>query len=157
MRIRPERPADAEAVRQLLIAAFDRLDEAHLADALRAEGVVEQALVAEDGAEIVGVMFLSRLDAPFPARVLAPLAVAPLWQGHGIGSALVRAAEGPAIFVAGEPEFYARHGFSADAAAGYACAFAGPYLMVRAAPDTPPTGRIFWPRAFSAAGSSDPR
>lgn len=56
---------------------------------------------------------------------LAPLAVLPGRQGWGIGSALVRAALArakevgwAAAFVLGDPAYYGRFGFAADAARG---------------------------------------
>lgn len=58
-------------------------------------------------------------------------------QGRGIGSALIR--EGLAraeaggwrgVFGLGEPAYYRRFGFDAEAARGFASPYAGPFLMV---------------------------
>ncbi|MCU0832090.1 MAG: N-acetyltransferase [Rhizobiaceae bacterium] len=58
------------------------------------------------------------------ALLLGPLAVAPEHQGAGIGKALMQMAIGEAlgrgfssIILVGDPEYYARFGFSADLAA----------------------------------------
>ncbi|QUS35617.1 GNAT family N-acetyltransferase [Falsirhodobacter algicola] len=159
MKIRREVSEDIADVRALLTDAFGRTAEADLADALRPEAAL--SLVAEADGEVTGHLMLSPLDAPFRACALAPVAVAPLWQGRGIGTALIRAAmdmaDCDAIFVLGDPEFYGQLGFRADLAAGYACAYAGPHLMIHARHEVPATGRILYPQAFSAAGSSDPR
>lgn len=148
--IRPEGPGDAAQVRRVVEAAFGRAEEADLVDALRSEALL--SLVAEEEGEVAGHLMLSALEAPFAACALAPLAVEPLWQRHGVGTALVREAIGrtgcAAMFVLGEPRFYERFGFSADLAAGYACAFSGPYFQVLPLRDIPPTGRILYPQAF---------
>ncbi|WP_435167789.1 GNAT family N-acetyltransferase [Falsirhodobacter sp. 1013] len=159
MKIRSETPEDHQKISELLAAAFQGADESTLVDALRPEALL--SLVAEEEGEIVGHAMLSRLEAPFVACALAPLSVAPLWQEQGIGSALVREvcrqATCDAIFLRGDPAFYGRFGFRADLAAGYACAFAGPFFLVKPLRDIPATGRILYPRAFSVAGSSGPR
>nr|WP_280517727.1 N-acetyltransferase [Falsirhodobacter halotolerans] len=120
---------------------------------LRSEGAVAAERVAEHGGEITGAALLARLEAPFPALALAPIAVAPMWQGQGIGADLVRAAlsaaEGAAVFVLGDPAYYGRFGFSAERAAGYVCAYAGPAFLVHGPQDMPATGRILFPQAFS--------
>ncbi len=150
--VRPCREEDAEALRALISASFGRNDEADLVDRLRMDGDLAHCLLAEHQCELTGAVVLSRLDAPFPAYALAPVAVAPLWQGQGIGSALVRAAltaAGPAgVFVLGDPDYYTRFGFSGERAAGYVSVYAGPAFMVHGPDDLPPTGRILYPQAF---------
>lgn len=150
--IRAARPEDHTGIAGLLRRAFDGDGEAELVTALRPAAI---ELVAERDGELQGHILLSPLEAPFRALALAPLAVEPIWQGQGIGSALIRRAiadaEGwDAIIVLGDPAYYARFGFSVEEAAGYACAYAGPFLMVLALRDVPATGRIVYPQAFSA-------
>ncbi|WP_045390778.1 GNAT family N-acetyltransferase [Falsirhodobacter sp. alg1] len=154
VRIRAETPEDYPEIDNIVRAAYGRVAEAALIDALRSDGAVQLALVAEWQQEIVGHVLLATLDAPFSACAMAPLAVAPLWQDQGIGTALVMAALEAhpcnAVFVRGAEEYFGRFGFSSAKAAGYACAFAGPSLLVRAADDVPPTGQLFYPQAFAA-------
>lgn len=64
-----------------------------------------------------------REDASWTGFILAPLAVLPDQQGHGVGDALVRdglarvrAAGAKACFVYGDPAYYGRFGFTAEAA-----------------------------------------
>ncbi|MDB6453144.1 GNAT family N-acetyltransferase [Falsirhodobacter sp. 20TX0035] len=159
MKIRPEALEDHQKITELVAVAYQGAEESTLVDALRPDAHL--SLVAEDEGEIVGHALLSPLEAPFAAGALAPLSVAPLWQGQGIGGALVREvcrlAPCDAIFLRGDPAFYGRFGFRADLAAGYACVFAGPFFLVKPLRDIPATGRVLYPRAFSAAGSSGPR
>ncbi|GGA98328.1 N-acetyltransferase [Brucella endophytica] len=62
-----------------------------------------------------------------PALLLGPLAVDPAYEGHGIGSALMRHAVKEAarlghgaILLVGDPEYYARFGFSGEKVGGLA-------------------------------------
>lgn len=124
--MRPERPEEVAAVREVNVRAFPTATEAELIEALRAEGahVPELCLVALDGSgeDVLGHIFFSRarLDTGAPLLVLAPMAVDPARQRDGIGGALVRealrrapaAAPGvPLVSVLGHPEYYPRFGF----------------------------------------------
>ncbi|GLK84868.1 GNAT family N-acetyltransferase [Ancylobacter defluvii] len=137
MLIRDEQPGEAAAIHALVRDAFDGPDEADLINRLRAAGDAIVSFVAEEDGEIVGHILLSPIAAAFPALALAPLAVGPDRRAHGIGGELVRHAIGHAgamgwraIFVLGDPAYYQRFGFSAEAAAGFASPYAGPHLMV---------------------------
>lgn len=160
--IRPETPADAPAVAALLTAAFGGPAEAGLVAALRTAGDAAIALVAEDPAGgIAGHILLSPMQAPFPALSLAPLAVAPGRQGAGLGAALVRAALARAeaegwrgVFVLGDPAYYGRFGFTADAAAGFESLYAGPAFQALALGGPLPAraGAAVHAPAFAALG-----
>ncbi|MDX6751360.1 N-acetyltransferase [Geminicoccaceae bacterium 1502E] len=136
MIIREERPADHPALRALLEAAFGGPAEADLVDALRRDGDIAIALVAELEEGPAGHLVLSRMRAPPGTLGLAPLAVKPSRQGSGLGSALVEAglaracSEGwQGVFVLGEPAFYGRFGFTAAQAAPFRSPFSGPFLQ----------------------------
>jgi putative acetyltransferase len=130
MRIRPEEPGDRERVFAVEAAAFERPLEARLVEALRACARPTLSLVAELDGELVGHVFFSPVSiegvAGAPACAgLGPLAVLPARQGRGVGSALVR--EGlrrcpilgwKAVFLLGEPAYYARFAFVLAAARG---------------------------------------
>jgi len=128
--IRPERPADVAAVREIHQLAFPSDAEARLVDALRASGQALVSLVAERRGELVGhVLFTPvTLEPPGPPGAgLAPIAVRPSWQRRGIGGALVReglaacAAMGIAfVVVLGDPGYYGRFGFRRASARGLA-------------------------------------
>ena len=161
MPIRDETEADHAAVARLHGLAFGGDAEARLVDALRRSGAAAVSLVAESGGVVVGHVLLSKLDAPEGALALAPLAVLPDRQRRGVGSALVRAAlararEGgwAAVFVLGDPAYYGRFGFSADAARGYASPYAGEHFMVAplGAEPLPVVGAVLHPEPFAALG-----
>jgi putative acetyltransferase len=157
--IRPEAPADIEAVRSVEEAAFGRPDEAGLVDRLRADGDLVLSLIATQGQLVVGHVALSRMEAPFAAVGLGPVATLPDRQRAGIGQSLIkeaiawaRGAGWEAMFVLGDPAYYERFGFDAAAAAGFSSPYAGPYLMVLALSDGLPEtrGRIEYAPAFGA-------
>ena len=84
------------------------------------------ALVARDGGKLVGSVRLWHVKAGGkPALLLGPLAVDPAAQGEGVGAGLMRLAIARAgmighdgIILVGDPEYYERFGFTADATGG---------------------------------------
>jgi putative acetyltransferase len=130
--IRAERPDDQRAIFAVVEAAFDSAIEARLVDLIResANFEPELSLVAEIDGRIVGHVMVSRValhDVASQHRIcsLAPLAVAPDFQGRGVGSALVRAVAAkvdergePLIVLEGSPAYYGRFGFESSVAHG---------------------------------------
>jgi predicted N-acetyltransferase YhbS len=127
--LRDERAADVPAREALLDAALGPARTLKSSERLRsgrlpAEGL---ALVAEDGeGRLVGTVWLWNVSAGGrPALLLGPLAVDETCRGAGVGAALVRLALSraedaghAAVILVGDPEYYARFGFTADATAG---------------------------------------
>lgn len=167
--IRPESGDDVEAVRAVHLAAFPTAAEADLVTRLREDFDSEISLVAERSGEIVGHVLLSRMSVSgasqaFRALGLGPVGVLPGYQGSGVGSDLIRSALAIArtlgeelVFVLGEPEYYTRFGFTAEAAAPFASPYAGPYFMAfwlrpNAAP--PIHGKADYAPAFAGLGDS---
>ncbi len=126
MEIKSERPEDYQAVEGLVKKAFvcaghSDGNEHNLVARLRETVgfVSELSLVAFDGGELIGHVMLTEIKLnDLRVLALAPLAVLPLYQGKGIGSALLEAALTKAAamgydaaVVLGEPEYYARFGF----------------------------------------------
>ncbi len=121
--IRPEQPADAEAIHDVNAQAFGRVEEAVLIDILRKRGAVTLSLVAVEGKQVVGhVLFtpitIESQHSHAPALGLGPVAVLPSHQRKGIGSALIstglehcRSAGHDAVVVLGSPDYYPRFGF----------------------------------------------
>jgi putative acetyltransferase len=161
--IRLEGAGDHAAVRDLLLRAFPGPAEADLVDALRAAGDLILALVAEGGS-VVGMIGFSRVTiagSSLRAAALAPVAVAPERQRHGLGSALIReglarlrAAGEDLILVLGEPAFYARFGFERRHAARLRTPYDGPYLqaMPLNGRGLKAEGAVHYAPAFSALG-----
>lgn len=160
MTMRPATPGDAAAIRALLLDCFPGPGEADLVEALRAAGDAPVELVANEGEEIVGHVMFSRMDAPFPALALAPVAVAATRRRRGSAAALIRegleiarSAGWKGVFVLGDPAYYGRFGFDAAMASGFDSPYAGPYLMALALDgDTLPAarGRLRHATAFGA-------
>ncbi|MGB5087358.1 MAG: N-acetyltransferase [Methylocystis silviterrae] len=137
--LRAETPEDHSAIHGLLVAAFDRCGEAELVEALRKEGDLVFGGVAAVNGVIVGHAALSRMNAPFPALGLGPVAVAAAYRGKGIANALLRWSlaraqddQWRAIFVLGDGAFYGRFGFRPELAAGFDTPYAGPHFMALA-------------------------
>jgi putative acetyltransferase len=162
--IRPAEAKDAAGIRAVHLAAFPTPIEADLVEALVREGDAVVSLVAERQGEIVGHVLLSRMQVTGDGRELralglAPVGVLPGFQGGGIGSALIEGALGVAramgeelVFLLGEPDYYTRFGFSAEAAAPFASPYAGPWFMalpLRPGFALPASGVAAYARAFS--------
>src|SRR3990167_9069046 len=96
--IRPETPADAAAIATLTTAAFLNAPhpshtEAFIVNALRRAGALSASLVAEQGGELVGHVATSPVgvsDGTPGWHGLGPISVLPVYQGQGIGSALMQ-------------------------------------------------------------------
>lgn len=132
--IRHARAADHPAIAEVITAAFGRADEAELVARLREDGDAVFELVAEADGAVVGHIFFSRLwaDRPELYGALAPLAVTPAFQNQGVGGKLVKSGLEYArefgchgLLVLGDPAYYGRFGFSAEAARDVAAPFAG--------------------------------
>ena len=124
-RVRPARASDFVDIHGVVASAFGQEDEAQFVERLRTRSawLPGLALVARSSAQpqrpIAGFAALSRVTVGGrPALALAPVAVAPEWQGQGAASALVR--EGIAravgrgerlVLVLGDPRYYGRFGF----------------------------------------------
>ena len=121
-------------MRRLLTEAFaDDGRVGGLAQALhaRADRPVDCTLVAESNGELVGHVQLSRawIDAEpalVEALVLSPLGVAPAHQRRGVGRALCESAlaharrrHSPAVFLEGDPSYYARLGWQRASERGF--------------------------------------
>jgi putative acetyltransferase len=136
MIVRSESPVDIAGIRVVEEAAFLQSAEADLVGDLRAAGDSVFSLVAVEGETVTGHAMFSRLQAPFPALALGPVAVLPDRQRMGVGSRLIRegiarseAAGWLGIFVLGDPAFYRRFGFDVGKASGFISPYAGPHLM----------------------------
>ncbi len=126
LEIRSETPSDYGAVADIHIQAFGyRGDEAVIVALLRQRHAYDPdlSLVAVADGEIAGhALFtpcqLRLLEQDVPAVVLAPLAVLPKFQKHGVGSALMEAGHEAArargyllAFLLGHPTYYPRFGY----------------------------------------------
>jgi len=162
--VRSATPDDAEGIRNVHLKAFPTSLEADLVEQLGRDGDGAISLVACDRGDIVGHILLSRMRAeadgtPIDALGLGPVAVVPVRQGEGIGSKLIEAALAEArslgaeiVFLVGEPEYYCRFGFAAEAAKPFASPYAGPYFQakpLRNDSKPPASGRADYAPAFA--------
>lgn len=141
--IRVESPDDADEVYKVNQQAFGREAEAKLVDMLRKSDVSNISLVAiADETLAAHIIFspveVERADKGLVAMGLAPMAVLPEYQKHGVGSRLAKAgidacreAGVDVVFVLGHIDFYSRFGFEPAAKFGlfYGTEEFGPYFM----------------------------
>ncbi|MGE0876507.1 MAG: GNAT family N-acetyltransferase [Burkholderiales bacterium] len=141
VRIRLAARSDREGIRAVHLRAFPegegRLVANLASDLLDEETQPETiALVAETGGGVVGHIAFSPVTADtrgdWRGYILAPLGVLPEHHGAGIGSMLVEGGiellsgkMAGVVLVYGDPRYYGRFGFSAEAAAG----FVPPYAL----------------------------
>jgi putative acetyltransferase len=128
--IRAEAPADLAAIEAVTTAAFLNAPhtshtEQHIVNALRRAGQLEISIVAEADGTVVGHIAISPVSISDGASDwfgLGPISVLPQHQGRGIGSRLMREAlrilrerGARGCVVLGEPGYYGRFGFEANA------------------------------------------
>jgi putative acetyltransferase len=166
--IRYARLADHVAIDDVLKSAFGRGDEVALVARLRANEDALFELVAEEDGEVVGHVVFSRLwvDRFDLYGALGPLAVQPDRHRQGLGSKLVRTGLECArefgchgVLVLGDPAYYGRFGFSAEAAREVAAPYRGlPAFQGLALEDDAFAGAmsVTYPDAFTAAPAEPP-
>jgi putative acetyltransferase len=139
--IRAEEPKDRAAIYQINVLAHGREDEARLVEELRDGNHARLSLVADAGGQIVAHLMFSAVQimtdsGPMQGLVLAPLAVHPEQQQHGLATTLLKdglylAAQRHhrVVLVIGDPAFYSRFGFSAEATKRLKTRFSGENFM----------------------------
>lgn len=135
MQIRIATSLDRDDVRRVCLAAFSE-DEREMVSRLAINLLAEEttpatiSLVAETDGAVVGHVAFSPVtidtDKKWRGYILAPLGVHPELQKRRIGSKLIQHGMQQlsgmgvdVLFVYGDPSYYSRFGFSADAAARY--------------------------------------
>lgn len=153
--MRPLKPAEEAAADALLRAAFPGPEEAGLVRDLRAAGLIELELVLPWGNGLAGYLAFSKMTAPEGWLALAPVAIAPEWQGQRWGTRLVTAAmrlmaiKGATTVVLGKPSFYARCGFSQPRALGLTSPYPINNTLIDRPGDDNPTETLIYPAAFN--------
>jgi putative acetyltransferase len=123
--VRAEKPEDAKAIRRVNELAFGQTDEADLVEALRRSMRFDPELsrVFDKDGQIIGHILFSpgeikTASGSVPVLILAPMAVDPDHQRHGIGERLVnhglavgRERGHSAVVLVGHAEYYPRFGF----------------------------------------------
>lgn len=124
--IREETGADAAAIAEVTVAAFETLEisshtEQFIVAALRAAGALTLSLVAELDGRVIGHVAFSPVtisDGTEDWCGLGPVSVLPGYQRQGIGGALIRegltrmrASGAGGCVLVGHPDYYPRFGF----------------------------------------------
>lgn len=156
--VRRAGPGDTAAIRAVHEAAFGRAAEAELVAALVAGGEAVYSFVGVGDGTVVGHALLSRIRVGHDeALALAPVGVLPDVQGHGVGSAVVRAALGAAtadgerlVLVLGDPAYYRRFGFTRADRHGIEVPDGWPaeHFQALLLGGAPPQGRPVYPPPF---------
>jgi predicted N-acetyltransferase YhbS len=164
--IRREKPSDINAIDQVTKAAFASAayssgTESFIIKALCANGQLTISLVAEEEGVVIGHVAISPVAISSGDEGwfgLGPVSVAPSRQGAGVGSGLIRAAiEGlkelhaAGCVVLGEPSYYGRFGFSANARLQYPHAPAE-YFQVQSFTGQIPEGTVEYDDSFNVTG-----
>lgn len=128
--IRSEQPEDAGCIDQIITSAFASVVysnhcEQFIVRALRQSGQLCISLVAELENKLIGHVAISPVQISTGVSGwygLGPVSVLPEFQGRGIGADLIqmalmqlKAQHAQGCVVLGEPSYYARFGFQADA------------------------------------------
>lgn len=164
--IRSETPADVHWIEAVVASAF--LDapytshtEQYIVNALRRAGKLSVSVVAEADGVLIGHVAISPVSISDGASGwfgLGPISVLPLHQRQGVGSKLMR--EGLRILrergacgcvVLGEPKYYGRFGFHADASLALP-GYPPQYFQAISFDSSKPQGTVTYHEAFEAQG-----
>lgn len=159
---------DTAAIREVLIAAFDRTNEAKLVDLIRnSENFIpELSIVAKENNLVVGHILFTPISIDtatekFSALALAPLAVTPAQQRQGIGSQLIEIGLAKSqelghniVVVLGHPNYYAKFGFQTASNFGVEAPFPVPdeaFMILGLKPDAlhNVSGTVRYPAYFN--------
>ena len=152
--IRPATSDDIPAISSLLTAAFADPAEAALVAQLRRDGAMRGEQVIPLGADIIGYYALSAMVAPKGWLCLAPVAIAPDWQGRGHGRRLIAQLAAWAdrtatpVVVLGQPAFYGKAGFVQAAARNLTSPYPVDHTLLAGVGDAAPTATLTYPAAF---------
>ncbi|MGJ5628934.1 GNAT family N-acetyltransferase [Nostoc sp. CALU 1950] len=165
MNIRCETLTDYLAIAEVNTLAFGQENEAKLVEKIRHSDryISELSLVAEVENVVVGHILFSYIDLVDEQTLqvlgLAPLAVRPLFQRKGIGSALIKAGleiaetkKEAVVIVLGHPQFYTRFGFKTSVVYGIESPFPIPeeFFMVKPLQSYQESykGKVVYPSTF---------
>ena len=168
--IRPEGPADYEAVSRAVADAFGRENEARLVERMRdtPNYLPELSLVAEEDGAIAGHVMFTYVTLDDDARgilCLAPLSVTPKRQKDGIGGALIKegaaradALGEPLVVLVGHPAYYPRFGFEPARPLGLEPppgTHDAVFMALRLSKyDSSVRGHVSWPAVFEETGTA---
>jgi len=163
IQIRDEQDTDIQAIFDLTKAAFN--DEEHsshteqfIVNALRATKQLTVSLVAETQGKIVGHIAFSPVsisDGTTDWYGLGPISVIPEYQRKGIGSELmkeglnrIKALNAKGCVLLGDPNYYGKFGFKADANLILE-GVPAEYFQILAFTDHIPSGYVIYSDAFN--------
>lgn len=160
--VRPEQPGDAPEIDAILVAAFPDASESELVARLRGSDawVPELSIVVQQEQQLVAYGLLSRVTAgDSDALALGPVAVLPIHQRGGLGTAIVRMALDRArglgydcAIAIGPPPFLTACGFRPAAGRGLTTEMELPDDVFQVAEFKPlgvTPGPVLWPDEWS--------
>ncbi|WP_288402182.1 N-acetyltransferase [uncultured Acinetobacter sp.] len=162
--IRDEQNTDIQAIFDLTQNAFNDVEhsshtEQFIVNALRESKQLTVSLVAETQGKVIGHIAFSPVsisDGTTNWYGLGPISVLPEYQGKGIGSKLmkeglnrIKALNAKGCVLLGDPNYYGKFGFKADARLILE-GVPAEYFQILAFTDYIPNGYVIYSDAFNA-------